>query len=189
VLENRGGLGYNAARVQHWGSFSFGKSMYDEDAIPLTPKGYQRLKEELERLTTAVRTDIAARIRDSMDHGEFSEENAELDEIKFEQSLNEERITELQEILANAHILTAADIPSRTVGIGSVVTLGVAKKKEETKVNVVSSAEADLDNDNVSDDSPLGRALMGRSKGDLVKVEAPAGTITYEIRRIGKIVR
>lgn len=164
--------------------------MIDEDAFLLTPSGHKQLTEELERLTKSTRSQIASRIEDSMSHGEYSEENSELDEIKFEQSLIEDRILELQEILANAYVLSAKDISTKTVGIGTVVTLiNTKKKKDEFKVNVVSSAEADLNNDNVSDDSPLGRAIIGKAKGDQVKVEAPAGVVTYEIVKIGKLVK
>lgn len=163
--------------------------MYDDDTILLTPEGHKMLSDEFERLTKVTRAEIAARMRDSMGHGEFSEENAEMDEIKFEQGLIESRIAELQEILANSRVLTGADIPARSAGIGSVVTLRQLRKKEEFKVRLVSSAEADLNNDNVSDDSPLGVALMGKSKGDQIKVQAPAGTVTYEVRKVGKIVK
>lgn len=164
--------------------------MYDDDAILLTPIGHKTLSDELERLTKSTRSEIATRIEDSMSHGEYSEENSELDEIKFEQSMNEDRILELQEILANSYILTAKDISVKTANIGTVVSLfNVKKKSDEFKVNLVSSAEADLNNDNVSDDSPLGRALIGRAKGDQIKVEAPAGTVIYEIVKIGKLVK
>ncbi len=158
-----------------------------EDIIWVTPAGLVKLKAELERLQTKDRAEIAKRIRESADHGEFSEDNTELDEIKFEQSLVEGRITELQGILAIAQPLTESDIPTKTIGIGSVVNLSNTKAKETLKVTIVSSAEANPDTDYISDESPLGMALIGKGKGDVVTIQVPAGKISYEIKKIGKV--
>lgn len=161
----------------------------NDDTIYLTPAGMQRLRDELERLSKVERPEIAQRIRENMEHGEFSEDNTELDEIKFEQAIVEDRIAELQAILANAQVLTVADIPTKVVGIGSKVTLMNTRTKEQFTVTVVSSAEGDPDKDLISDESPLGAAIIGKSKGQRVSVEAPAGKITYEIVKIGKAVK
>src|SRR5271163_1779490 len=89
--------------------------------ILLTPKGYQTLQLELEHLTMVKRPEIADRIRESQQHGEFSEDNNELDEVKFEQAMVENRIGELKSIFGNAHVLDESQIPTDRVGIGSQV--------------------------------------------------------------------
>lgn len=159
-----------------------------DDVILVTPAGLLKLKAELERLQTKDRSDIANRIRESAEHGEFSEDNTELDEIKFEQALVEGRIVELQSILAVAQALTEDDIPAKSIAIGSVVNLSNTKIKETLKVTLVSSAEADPDAGYISDESPLGMALLGRGKGEVVTIQVPAGKISYEIKKIGKVL-
>lgn len=159
-----------------------------DDVIWLTPSGMTRLKEELERLSKVERPEIAERIRENMEHGEYSEDNTELDEIKFEQALVEDRILELQSVLAAAHVLDPKTISTKSVSIGSVVTLQNVKNPKETlRVTLVSSAEANPELNLVSDESPLGAAIFGKSKGDKVTVDAPLGKIVYEIKKIGKV--
>ncbi|MCW5945494.1 MAG: transcription elongation factor GreA [Fimbriimonadales bacterium] len=161
-----------------------------DDTIWLTPSGMQRLKDELERLSKVERPEIAERIRENMDHGEYSEDNTELDEIKFEQALVEDRIAELQSVLAGAQVLDPKDIPTKKVGIGSVVSLTNTKNpKQSLTVTIVSSAEANPELNFVSDESPLGLAVIGKAKGDKVSVDAPLGKITYEIKKIGKVAK
>jgi transcription elongation factor GreA len=161
----------------------------DNDTVFLTPAGYERLSRELEELTTKRRHEIAERIKESMEHGEFSEDHSELEEIKFEQAMVENRIAEIKNVLANAQVLKPEDISTKRVGIGCRVTLVNTRTKKETTVTLVSSAEADPDQNMVSNESPLGKALEGRAKGDKVTVEAPAGKVTYLITKIGKAVR
>jgi len=156
------------------------------DVIYLTPAGHKRLEEELQYLTTARRQEIAARIRDSKEHGEFSEDNSELDEVKFEQAMVEGRIVDVKSVLANAQVITPDDVSTKEVTIGSLVQLANTKNKDEFKVMVVSSVEADPDEDRISTESPLGEAIFGKKKGDKVTVEAPAGRITYEIKSLAK---
>ncbi|MEM4408050.1 MAG: transcription elongation factor GreA [Candidatus Caldarchaeum sp.] len=161
----------------------------DNEVVFLTPAGYERLSRELEELTTKRRHEIAERIRESMEHGEFSEDHSELEEIKFEQAMIENRIAELKSVLANAQVLTPRDISTRRVGIGCKVTLVNTRTKKETVITLVSSAEADPSHNMVSNESPLGKALEGRVKGERVTVDAPAGRTTYLITKIGKAVR
>jgi transcription elongation factor GreA len=163
--------------------------MSDNDVILLTPEGYKKVEEELHYLSTVRRQEIAARMRDSKEHGEFSEDNSELDEVKFEQAMVEGRIMDLKSVMANAHVLDPAELSVKEVGIGSKVKLANVKSKDEFSVVVVSSVEADPDNDRISNESPLGEAIIGRSKGDKVIVQAPAGKIEYEIKSIGKGVK
>src|SRR5579871_4191722 len=110
--------------------------------VALTPEGYAALQHELEHLTSVKRPEIAGRIRESLQHGEFSEDNSELDEVKFEQAMVEGRIAELKGIFGNAHILEESMIPTDHVGIGSRVTVYDAEYGEEFEIRVVSSVEA-----------------------------------------------
>jgi len=109
--------------------------------ILLTPKGYQTLQVELEHLTMVKRPEIADRIRESQQHGEFSEDNSELDEVKFEQAMVENRIAELKSIFGNAHVLEEDQIPTDRVGIGSMVTVNDLQFDDKFDIRVVSSIE------------------------------------------------
>ncbi len=150
----------------------------------LTPEGYSSLQKELERLTTTKRAEIADRLRDSQQHGEFSEDNSELDEVRFEQAMVESRIAELKAIFAEAQMLDESTIPSDRVGIGSWVTLADAERSIEFEVRVVSSVEANPDEDLVSNESPLGTAIFGKTKGEKAAFVAPSGKIEYTIKQI-----
>jgi transcription elongation factor GreA len=152
--------------------------------ILLTPEGYRALQAELEKLTVEKRADIAERIRDSKQHGEFSEDNTELDEIKFEQALIETRISELKGLFANAQMLDVDLIPTDQVGVGSYVTVEDAERGIKFEVRMVASVEADPDNDLISYESPMGQALFARAVGDVVEFDAPAGRLRYKITGI-----
>jgi transcription elongation factor GreA len=150
----------------------------------LTPEGYRQLQQELEHLTVVKRPEIADRIRESQQHGEFSEDNSELDEVKFEQAMVETRIAELKGIFGNAHVLDEESIPTDRVGIGSRVTMDDSEFGDQFEVRVVMSIEADPVKDYISNESPMGVALMGHEKGDEVIVEAPEGKKRYKIAGI-----
>ena len=149
--------------------------------ILLTPKGYQMLQVELEHLTMVKRPEIADRIRESQQHGEFSEDNSELDEVKFEQAMVENRIAELKGMFGNAHVLEEDQIPTDRVGIGSLVTVNDLQFDDQFEIRVVSSIESDPTRDLVSNESPMGTALFGHSKGDDIVFEAPEGKKRYKI--------
>jgi transcription elongation factor GreA len=150
----------------------------------LTPEGNTRLRAELEHLTKVKRAEIAERLRDSKDHGEFSEDNSELDEVKQEQAIVENRIAELKSIFSNAEILLDEDIPTDHVGLGSRVTVRNDEQDFEFELRIVSSIEANPDEDLISDESPLGDALMGAKLGEVVSYEAPVGVVKYEVKNI-----
>lgn len=149
--------------------------------ILLTPEGHEKLKAELQRLTVEKRAEIAERIRASKDHGEFSEDNNELDEVKQQQAIVENRISELKAILANSEVLTPEIVPTDHVGLGSRVSVKDAGRGFEFAVQVVSAVEADPDEDLISEDSPMGLALMGRTVGETAEFDAPIGVVRYEI--------
>lgn len=150
----------------------------------LTPEGYTRLHAELENLTVNKRAEIAERLRDSKQHGEFSEDNSELDEVKFEQAMVENRINELKAIFAGAQQLDMDMIPTDYVGVGSYVTVKDVEHKIEFEIRMVASIEADPDNDLISNEAPMGVALMGRKLGETVEFDAPAGRLRYKIEKI-----
>lgn len=150
-------------------------------SLYLTQEGMDRLKKELQYLTVDKRREIAERIRESKDHGEFSEDNSELDEVKVEQAIVENRISDLKTILSGATILSPDDIPTDHVGLGSLVTVRDGEHDMEFSIRIVASIEANPEIDFVSEESPLGASLMGRKVGETATFEAPAGTIKYEV--------
>ncbi|MBS1706166.1 MAG: transcription elongation factor GreA [Armatimonadetes bacterium] len=150
----------------------------------LTPEGFKALQVELEHLTMVKRPEIATRLRESMDHGEFSEDNSELDEVKFEQAMIENRITDLKGILSTAQQLEPDMIPTDKVGVGSWVKVSDADHNAEFEVRIVSAYEANPDDDMISDESPMGLALIGKKADEVAVFEAPAGVLRYKVLSI-----
>lgn len=160
-----------------------------EDAqhgLYLTADGYKTLQRELEHLTMVKRPEIADRIRESQQHGEFSEDNSELDEVKFEQAMVETRIAELKTIFGNAHILEPKSIPTDQVGLGSKVKVRDLDYKDEFELRIVSSIEADPNKDTLSNESPMGTALFGAKANEEITFIAPEGAKRYKILSITK---
>ena len=152
--------------------------------VLLTAEGHVKLKEELKHLTITKRNEIAERIRESKDHGEFSEDNNELDEIKIEQAMIESRISELKSILSGAEILDITKVDTSHVGLGTFVTVHDVDRDFDFEVRIVASIEANADEDMISEESPMGDALMGLKIGEVAEFEAPAGTIRYKVTKI-----
>lgn len=160
---------------------------YSSHPIPiiyLTPEGYQALQTELEQLTGPKRSEIASRIRECLSKGEYGEDHSEIDEVRFEQSIVEKRITELRRIFSVAQVISPSDIPKDTASIGSYVQVKDQERGSEFEIRLVASIEADPDRDLVSCESPMGNALLGAKIGDTVSFEAPAGVIRYQITSI-----
>jgi len=146
--------------------------------IFLTQEGVQKLRQELEHLTTVRRQELAERLRAAIQHGDISE-NADYEHAKNEQAFVEGRILLLEETLKNAKIIQA-DGPSDTVRLGSQVTV-VEDGSEPEEFHIVGPMEADPRQGRISNESPLGRALLGCRAGDDVTVEAPGGTTLFRI--------
>jgi len=142
------------------------------------------LHAELEQLTQVKRPEIADRIRESQQHGEFSEDNSELDEVKFEQAMVESRIAELKGIFGSAQVLETDSIPTDYVGLGSFATVRDLDFDDEFKVRIVASIEADPEKDLISNESPMGLALIGHKKDEKVSFQTPDGTKHYRILSI-----
>ncbi len=154
----------------------------EEKATILTPEGLRKLEEELEFLKTVKRKEVAERIKQSKEFGDLME-NSEYEDAKNEQAFIEGRILTVEGMLRNAKVINNHDVRSDVVTIGSTVRLQ-DESGEELTYTIVGSPEADPLHDRISNESPVGRALLGRRRGDKVTVKAPAGTIRYTIKAI-----
>jgi transcription elongation factor GreA len=159
--------------------------MSQELEIVLTPRGRIKLEQRLERLRSVQRREVAERIRDSKHSGDLAE-NAEYDDAKTEQALVEGQITELRRVLQIAETLDVDDIPTDYVGIGSIIRMTNLDNDDEWELTLVSSVEADPDNDLISDEAPVGEALVGKRVGDVVHMEVPSGDLRYRVDSIRK---
>jgi transcription elongation factor GreA len=151
----------------------------------LTVKGKEKIEAELEQLKTVRRREIAARIKQAIEFGDISE-NSEYDEAKNEQGQIEERIIKLENILKKAVIIDEDEISTEQVSIGSTVHLRENGDPEPVKYTIVGSAEADPYELKISNESPVGRALLGKKVGDNVEVQIPDGVTMYEVVKIEK---
>lgn len=156
-----------------------------EKEVLLTPEGLTRLEKELERLKTVRRREVAERIRQALDFGDISE-NSEYDDAKNEQAFLEGRIIELEKMLRNAKIIDGSDGEDGIVGLGSKVRLKDLEFGDEFEYKVVGSAEADPMNSRISNESPVGKAIMGKGPGTVVEVRAPDGILKYEILDVSR---
>ncbi len=151
--------------------------------VILTPEGFKKLQAEIEDLSTNGRRDVAERIRIAREFGDIAE-NAEYDSAKNEQAHLEARIAVLEERLKNARVVTKKEIKSGEVSIGTKVRLRDVKANKTVEYHIVGSAEADPSENKLSNESPVGKAIMGRKKGEIVEVAAPRGTIKFKIMDI-----
>jgi transcription elongation factor GreA len=153
--------------------------MVEKDVF-LTFEGLKKLEEELDKLKTVRRKEVAERIKQALAFGDISE-NSEYDEAKNEQAQLEERIAKLESMLRNAKLIDDDEISTEIVTLGSKVVVKDLEYDEEMEYTIVGSAEADPFNGKISNESPVGSALLGKKKGDIVEVQVPDGSIKYEI--------
>ena len=142
--------------------------------VILTPEGYEKLKAEIEVLSTEKRREVADRIRVAREFGDISE-NAEYDDAKNEQAMLEKQISDLEEKLRNARVIDAKSVDTDVVGVGVTVHVKDQKTDKSTKFKIVGSAEADPGDSKLSNESPVGRALLGHKRGETVSVQVPRG--------------
>ncbi len=159
--------------------------MEEKREILLTQEGYDNLEGELEYLKTEKRTEIAERIKVALGFGDLSE-NSEYDEAKSAQAANENKIAELENKLRYARIIDESEIDTKTVQVGNIVTIHDEEFDEDLVYTIVGSTEVDLAQNKISNESPMGAALLGAKKGQTVSVEAPAGVMKYKILAIKK---
>ena len=153
-----------------------------EERTFLTRDGLKKLGEELEYLRTTRRAEVAERLHNAQDDGELIE-NAEYEDAKNEQAFVEGRILQLETMLSNAAIIEDAG-PDGVVALGCTITIKEADSRRSEEYKLVGAVEANPREGRISNESPLGKALLGRKVGDDVKVQAPAGAIKYKITKI-----
>ena len=151
--------------------------------VILTPEGFEKLKDEIEYLSNDRRREVAERIRVAREFGDIAE-NAEYDDAKNEQALLEHRIATLEERLRNARVLSKKDVAKDVVSVGSKVRLRDLGAKQTFEYRIVGSAEANPAENKLSNESPVGKAIMGHKKGDVVEVAAPRGSMKFKILEI-----
>ena len=157
----------------------------EEKEVLLTQEGYEKLEKELEYLVTEKRGEIADRIKVALGFGDLSE-NSEYDEAKNAQAANEAKIAELENKIRYAKIIDESEIDTKTVQVGNIVKVYDEEFEEEVTYTIVGSTEVDLVQNKISNESPVGAALLGRKKDDTVEVKTPAGVSKYKILSITK---
>ena len=153
--------------------------------VLLTEEGYENLEEELEYLKNVKRREVAKRIKTARDFGDISE-NSEYDDAKNEQAFIEGRIKEIENMLQNARVIKDDEITDETVNVGTTVKLKDNETGDEFSYTIVGAAEADPLKGKISNESPIGKAILGHQVGDQVDVETPSGRLSYEILLIQK---
>jgi len=159
--------------------------MEENKEVLLTQEGYDKLEKELEYLRTEKRAEVAERIKVALGFGDLSE-NSEYDEAKTAQAENEAKIADLENKVRYAKIIDESEIDTKTVQVGNVVKVFDMEFEEEETYTIVGSTEVDLSQNKISNESPIGAALMGAKKNQIVEVNAPAGIIKYKVLSITK---
>ncbi|HEY3181723.1 MAG TPA: transcription elongation factor GreA [Gaiellaceae bacterium] len=151
--------------------------------VILTAEGYKKLQQEIEYLRNEKRREVAERIRVAREFGDIAE-NAEYDDAKNEQAMLEHKIAQLEERLLSARVITKKEISKDTVSVGSKVRLRDMAANKTFEYHIVGSAEANPAENKLSNESPVGKAIMGHKKGDVVEVSAPRGALKFKILEI-----
>ncbi len=159
----------------------------DNKEIVLTKEGMAKLREELEYLKIEKRKEVSEKIREARSFGDLSE-NAEYDEAKNEQAEVESRINTIVNMLKYARVIDESEIANDVVGLGVTVVIHEVGEDDEETYSIVTTTEADPVQNKISQDSPVGKALIGHKAGDTVTVESPAGKIDFEIVSISKSI-
>jgi len=157
----------------------------EEKEILLTQEGYDKLEKELEYLKTEARAEISERIKVALGFGDLSE-NSEYDEAKNAQASNEIKIADLENKLRYARIIDESEINTKTVQVGNTVKILDMEFDEEMEYTIVGSTEVDIKNNKISNESPIGAALMGAKKNQIVEAHTPGGVAKYKILDIAK---
>lgn len=156
-----------------------------EKEVILTQDGLKKLEEELEYLKSVKRREVAERIKIAIGYGDISE-NSEYEDAKNEQAFIEGRVITLEKMLRNARIINNDEIDTDAVSIGSKVLLEDLEFGDKVEYTIVGSAESDPSENKISNESPVGKAILGKKKGSIVDVSVPAGIIQYKIIDIKK---
>ena len=156
-----------------------------ERDVFLTREGLAKLENELDEAKTVKRKEIAERIKTALGFGDISE-NSEYDQAKDEQAKLEERIAKVENIIRNAKIIEDEDISTEVVGVGSKVVVLDVEYNEEMEYTIVGSAEANPNEGKISNESPVGKALLGSKQGETVDVQVPDGLIQFQVQKIAR---
>ena len=151
--------------------------------VILTAEGHDKLRAEIEHLSTVKRREVAERIKQAREFGDIAE-NSEYDDAKNEQAMLEHRISMLEERLKGARVVAKNDAPKGVVAVGTKVRLRDLDAKETIEYHIVGSAEANPAEHKLSNESPVGKAIMGKKKGEIVEVAAPRGSLKYKIMEV-----
>ena len=151
--------------------------------VILTADGYKKLQQEIDVLRNEKRREVAERIRIAREFGDIAE-NAEYDDAKNEQAMLEHKIAQLEERLLSARVITKKEISKDTVSVGSHVRLRDMQANKTFEYHIVGSAEANPTENKLSNESPVGKAIIGHKKGDVVEVSAPRGSLKFKILEI-----
>ena len=157
----------------------------EEKEVLLTQEGYDNLEKELEYLKTEKRSEISERIKVALGFGDLSE-NSEYDEAKNAQASNEIKIAELENKLRYAKIIDESEIDTKTVQVGNKVKVLDMEFEEEVEYTIVGSTEVDLSQNRISNESPIGAALLGAKKNQVVEAQTPGGVVKFKILAIKK---
>ncbi len=157
-----------------------------ERDIILTVEGYNKLEEELKNLKGPKKMEVAERIKIAREFGDISE-NSEYDDAKNEQALLEARILEVENMLRVAKVVDDDDVSTRVAGVGTLVTVHDYEFDEEISYGIVGATEVNIAENKISNESPVGRALIGKKKGEEVDVETPGGVVKYKIMSIERL--
>jgi transcription elongation factor GreA len=150
------------------------------EAVILTREGYENLKKELEQLKTVERAKVAERLKIAIGFGDLSE-NSEYDDAKIQQAFIEGRIATIEAMLPNVQVIDEDQLKKGGINLGSYVTVLDTELDEQEEYRIVGTSEADPMHNKISNESPLGKVLLGKNKGDVVQAETPAGMIEYKI--------
>ena len=159
--------------------------MEENKEVLLTQEGFDKLEQELENLKTVKRVEIAERIKVALGFGDLSE-NSEYEEEKNAQAENETKIAELENKIRYAKIIDESEIDTKTVQVGNTVKLLDLEFDEEVSYTIVGSTEVDIAQNKISNESPIGSAILGAKKNQVVEVQAPAGVMQYKVLSITK---
>ncbi|MDR1254082.1 MAG: transcription elongation factor GreA [Oscillospiraceae bacterium] len=166
-------------------NFKRKESVFVGKEVLLTEEGLQNLEKELEELKTIRRKEIAEKIKVALSFGDLSE-NSEYDEAKNDQAITEARIATIESMLKNVKIINENEIDTKIIQVGSKVKIHDIECDETSSYKIVGSSEADPINGKISDESPVGQALLGHKVGDKLNVETPSGYAAYKVLEITK---
>lgn len=177
----------NGANFDYIGPVRSGKARcaFMQKEVLMTESGLKKYEAELEELKSVRRKEISEKIKVALSFGDLSE-NSEYDEAKNEQAIVEARISELEELLKNVKIIDEKELSTDIIHVGSRIVVWDKTFDEKVEYQIVGSKEANPLEDRISDESPVGQALLGHKIGDVVEVEAPGGAVSYEVLEIKK---